>query len=579
MKKMALKKIILVFALFFGANGANLASAAQDSQDSPRLDSQRLEAQKLEAQKLEAQKLEALDAQIKGNPWMLKYKNYSEYNAAHAKTSEIEARLEAAKIEPKTRENLAQIAILEQQHAAFKHQEELLSGYKNEPYKELTTAQNELPKITNPFLIAGAFSYIKNLRAQVSEIQGSLKSLDSLIAALSQKVALLGESSGESKSESKSQSAPAAQNAKNAQNLAETLAALNELESISKILRVYTEIFAKNAENDIEKIQQDIKREGLKLLYILLFIAALTLFSFIIKLILKASSQSTIKSYTINKFLSFLNITLVFFILVFTYIENVTYIVAIVGFVSAGLAIAMKDWFMSLLGYLVIVGGGTIKSGDRIRVVKDNAIYVGDVIDISALRITLYEDVTYTTYVENRRAGRFVFIPNNYIFTTMIANYSHANMKTVWDGIDITITFKSNYKKALYLASQIAKKYALGYTETTKRQLNSLKSTYSLRDMSVEPRVFSFVVPNGIKISVWYQTNAYATLMLNSVISGEIIEAFTSEADIEISYPTTSVVMKDSGTVSPLAPGATAAGGVSPGESAGVDSPALRKPE
>ena len=36
-------------------------------------------------------------------------------------------------------------------------------------------------------------------------------------------------------------------------------------------------------------------------------------------------------------------------ILLFAYMENVSYLVAIVGFASAGLAIAMKDLFMSVL--------------------------------------------------------------------------------------------------------------------------------------------------------------------------------------------------------------------------------------
>ena len=33
--------------------------------------------------------------------------------------------------------------------------------------------------------------------------------------------------------------------------------------------------------------------------------------------------------------------------------------------------------------------------------------------------------------------------------------------------------------------------------------------------------------------------------MLNSLISGEIIEAFTHEGDIEISYPTTTIIPKE----------------------------------
>ncbi|MDD5203497.1 MAG: mechanosensitive ion channel, partial [Sulfurimonas sp.] len=198
----------------------------------------------------------------------------------------------------------------------------------------------------------------------------------------------------------------------------------------------------------------------------------------------------------------------------------------------------MKDWFMSILGWLVIVFGGSIHVGDRIRVIMEGTEYVGDVMDISLLRITLLEDVTLTTYVTNRRAGRIIFIPNNYVFTRMIANYSHSSLKTVWDGIDITITFESNHKKAMHICKLITKKYSKGYTDITRKQLNKIRSHYSLKNTNVEPRIFSFIESNGIAISSWYLTNAYATLTLRSIISTEIIDAFNAEDDITIAYQT-----------------------------------------
>ena len=474
--------------------------------------------------------LDLINRYIKDNPWILKYKNYNEYNAAYNEMIDIEEKLESLKKLPHTKEIQNQVNLLEQKYHTIKRQEELLHNYKNEPYKDLITPQNvaDMPNITNPFLITAGLSYIKNLKAQVGIINGNLASLEILLDKLHRKIEIL-----EALNDTK--------------ELKETKEILLELESTNKILSVYVDIFNKNSNNDIQKVQEEIKREFLKLIYIAIAIAIIFLISFVVKLILKIYVQrsESAKTYTINKLVNFVNLSIIVFILIFAYIENVTYIVAIIGFVSAGLAIAMKDWFMSCLGYLVIIGGGSIKPGDRIRIVKDSTTYIGDVIDISMLRITIYEDVTYASYIENRRAGRIIFIPNNLIFTTMIANYSHSGMKTVWDGVDITITFNSNYKKALIIASDIAKKYSIGYTQTARKQLTKLKIDYSIRDVNVEPRVFSFIVPNGVKISIWFQTNCYATLMLNSVISGAIIEAFSKEEDIEISYPTTTVISKD----------------------------------
>jgi small-conductance mechanosensitive channel len=211
------------------------------------------------------------------------------------------------------------------------------------------------------------------------------------------------------------------------------------------------------------------------------------------------------------------------------------------GFASAGIAIAMKDLFMSILGWFVIIIGGSIHVGDRIKVTKDNQQFLGDVLDISLLRITIQEDITLTTYLYNRRAGRILFIPNNFVFTTMIANYSHLSLKTVWDGIDIMITFNSNHQKAVHIVKQIIKKYSKGYTDMTRKQLNKLRDRYSLKNTNVEPRIYTFIEPNGIKISAWYLTNAYATLTLRSTISAEILDEFSKENDINIAYPTQTI--------------------------------------
>ena len=149
-----------------------------------------------------------------------------------------------------------------------------------------------------------------------------------------------------------------------------------------------------------------------------------------------------------NKIINFTVVFLIIMVLMFSYIDNVSYLVTILGFASAGIAIALKDWFMSIFGWMVIVTSGSIQVGDRIKVERNGLQVVGDVLDISLFKITIREDITYTSYTVNRRTGRIFFIPNNYIFSEMIANYTHSGLRTVWDGIDITITFDSNHKKA-----------------------------------------------------------------------------------------------------------------------------------
>jgi small-conductance mechanosensitive channel len=221
----------------------------------------------------------------------------------------------------------------------------------------------------------------------------------------------------------------------------------------------------------------------------------------------------------------------------FAYISNVSYLVTFLGFASAGIAIALKDWFMSIFGWIVITTSGSIKVGDRIKVTKSGMEFVGDVADISLFRLAIREDVTLTSYQKNRRSGRVIFIPNNYVFTDLISNYTFDEFKTVWDGVDITITFDSNHKKAVKIAKDITNEYTKHITDLTKKKFQKIKSKYVLRNSSPEPRVYAFVEQYGIVISTWYHVVSYTTLGARSKVGIDILDAFIAFTTISMPTP------------------------------------------
>jgi small-conductance mechanosensitive channel len=105
------------------------------------------------------------------------------------------------------------------------------------------------------------------------------------------------------------------------------------------------------------------------------------------------------------------------------------------------------------------------------------------------------------------------------------------------------ITFDSNVAKAQHIAKDVTRKYSKGYTDMTRKQLNRLRSKYSMRNTAVEPRIFGFMDTYGVRISAWYLTNAYATLTLRSTISMEILSRLQEEDDIFLALPSQSLYM------------------------------------
>lgn len=470
--------------------------------------------------------LEAIDTKFEhsDNVWLKHYMSLENYNEITNEITTLQKELESHHTNP-PRSLIHRLETLQRQ-------QDLLKEYAQHPYGSLLEVKNieEIPQITNPFLILSGYSFIKQIDEQKNALMANQESLEALLEQVKEKYRILNQLSFVDKS------------IEVANKIVQIQTMLEELEGAQRILATSMEIYNQESQSTITKLKHQIKAQFLKTIYIGVAVLITILLAFLLKLTLRKYILDTDRIYTASKVINFLNITIIVLILLFAYMENVSYLVAIVGFASAGLAIAMKDLFMSVLGWFVIILGGSVHVGDRVRVCKEGSVYVGDVLDISMLRITIFEDVTLTSYMENRRAGRIVFVPNNYIFTTMFANYTHGGLKTVWDGIDFSITFDSNYKKALKIATDTGKKYAKGYTEMVRQQVHRMRDKYSLRNPNLEVRSYCMIEPNGFRISMWYQTNAYATLALRSTISGEIMEQILKEDDIHIAYPTSKVV-------------------------------------
>ncbi|WP_052062475.1 mechanosensitive ion channel domain-containing protein [Helicobacter saguini] len=536
------------------------------------------------------QKLERLNVQIRNTDsiWLKRYDNFRNYHLITNEISELEKKSLESTLSPQDSHRLE----------TLKKQQTLLEQYRNKPFGELLEKPTleSPPTITNPFGIFSAFSYMKHISAVRDSMQHNKRDLEQLIAMFEKKYELLNEiidevergvdsgdldskitesalqnvtrdsintakniesTTKDSINQNKNIESKPKQDSKptEPQNKKEKLRIYNEnlditrdiwleLESARNIYDTTIDMFDKDADEIRANLELGIKNQLLKLGYIGIGILISIVIAFIFKMLAKRYIANHDRAYTTSKVINFFNITVIFLILLFAYIDNATYAVAMVGFASAGLAIAMKDMFMSTLGWLVIVIGGSIHVGDRIRIKKENEVFIGDVLDISMLRITIYDDITQTSYRENHRAGRLIFIPNNYVFTNLISNYTYGDLSNIWDSVEICITFDSNITKAKNIALQVAQIHAKKYTDGTKEQMQKMRDRFQLVQsaLNVEPRVFNFVKQNGMEISVWFQNYAYATLSLKSKIAQEIVEKYLVESDIKIAYPITRIV-------------------------------------
>lgn len=526
--------------LLFGANETNISMIKS-------------EAYQESLETLDSRIGELNDRLTSKNIWVERYQVKEELQALKNEQYQLERNIRRFwnKRDKVSKEKLAEFL---KQKEILKSQLQLLGDFADSGYDSLYHI-DELstpPEVANPVAILIALSYIREIKSKKSEYGEKLEQLQQTITALNEKIALLEKKRELLKLDTKNEALK-----KKMLQLEDDIKTAEEMiADMQPVLQIFSttlSIFNKKVSETELDLKSKIKTQTVKLGNIAIILLFFIGFVILLKMLLKRYISDAERLYITNRTVNILTVIIITLIIAFNYINNLTYILTVLGFVSAGIAFAMKDWFMSILGWFVIVLGGQIHVGDRIRVVRENEDFLGDVLEIGFTRIVLFEDVTLPSYEKNRRAGRIIFVPNNYIFTYLIQNYTFSGLKTVWDGIDIMVTFDSNHKKAVHIAREISTKYSKGYSDLTRKQLNTLRAKYNLKNSSVEPRVFTFIEEYGMKISTWYLTNSYATLTLRSRISAEIIEAYNEESDIRIAYPTKTIHLREGEPLTPEA--------------------------
>ena len=531
---MNFKHILIAFSLLTAAPAFSAVNSPEQNASTEHVEEDNT-INKTKINQLLLQKEAIENKLIENNIWSKIYSNYHTYVELKQQEDTFNKRIvRLEKMKKRTKKQRKELEVAKGQMVTLLGKLRLLEEYEKDPFKKFLTppAIGAVPNIGNPFAVIGALSYREKLRSDQKEYSSRYTSLAHIMKKFKEKQGII-----------KKLIRLDPLNKEYIDTMKDAEDQIKTFAPVIEIFKTTENVYSKKIDEIELNLKRDIQNEAERTFTIGAIILFFIFLLFFIKYLVKRYMSDNDRFYAINKALNISFITILILTLLLAYIENVSYLVTILGFASAGIAIAMKDWFMSLLGWVTIIMGGAIHVGDRVKFHRGNIEYIGDIVDISMLRMTMHEDVTLTAYMHNRRAGRVIFIPNNYIFTDMIANYSHAGLKTVWDGIDFMITFDSDVHKAALIAKEITKKYSKGYTDITRKQLNKLRSQYHMKNTNVEPRILTFIEPYGMKISAWYLTNSYATLTLRSTISAEIISRIQAEKDIHLAFPTQSIYM------------------------------------
>ncbi len=212
--------------------------------------------------------------------------------------------------------------------------------------------------------------------------------------------------------------------------------------------------------------------------------------------------------------------------------SGVTAMIAALGFISAGLAIALQDLIRSMAGWLYILWRKPFRVGDRIEI---NNI-AGDVIDIRLFKFTLLEIGNWVD--ADQSTGRMVHLPNSLILIAQIYNYT-AGFEFIWDEIPVVITFESNWKKAKKILEEVVQNRATDLThEGAGEQVRKASREFMIYYRSLTPIVYTSVVDIGVSLTLRYIVVPRKRRGVRQQIWEDILNRFARIKDIDFAYPT-----------------------------------------
>ncbi len=238
-------------------------------------------------------------------------------------------------------------------------------------------------------------------------------------------------------------------------------------------------------------------------------------------------------SYRWSKGTAYTTYTLMFLMVGRIWLASFASLATVIGLISAGVAVALKEPLMNLAGWLFIVWRKPFELGDRIEI----GTYRGDVVDQGLFTFSLMEIGNWVN--ADDRTGRLLLAPNGLVFTQVLANYSKGWFEQIWNELSVTVTFESDWRGAKRLLTDIAKTHGKGPSDKLQTSIREHGRQYLVLSTSLEPRVFVAILDSGVGLTLRYLCSPFERRAVAEKIWEDILVAFHERDDIDFAYPTT----------------------------------------
>jgi small-conductance mechanosensitive channel len=220
------------------------------------------------------------------------------------------------------------------------------------------------------------------------------------------------------------------------------------------------------------------------------------------------------------------------------WISNFQSITTFLGLLSAGIAIALKDIFVNIAGWIFIYWRKPFDVGDRIQIGEIK----GDVVDLRLFQFSLLEVGNWVD--ADQSTGRIIHVPNGKVFTDAQANYNQG-FEYIWHEQRIFVSLESDYKKAQELLKQVMTEILKSEFPAIEKAIKRAHKNHFISFSQFKPTVYIKIHERGIQLALRYLVLPKKLRGMEHLITEGILDRLKNEENIKIVYPISSIYLEN----------------------------------
>jgi small-conductance mechanosensitive channel len=219
----------------------------------------------------------------------------------------------------------------------------------------------------------------------------------------------------------------------------------------------------------------------------------------------------------------------IFIIVAIGFASRLESAVTYAGLLTAGIAVALQNVIVAVVGYFFLIGRYGIRVGDRVQISGVN----GEVVDIGLVRMQVMELGGNNSETPT---GRVVAISNSVVFQPGAGIFRQIpGTDFVWHEVSLTLAPDNDFKAVRERALHAVEHVLSDYREEFERQSRAMqRNLLAVPHGALKPSVSLRLTPSGLEALVHFPVDARHAGEIDERVTRELLKAVDQEPKLKL---------------------------------------------